>query len=265
MAGSMRDPFNLVKEELEESLLQVERLFREYERAPTPSLAKDLDDKCVSILWQVDELASAVRVSARDPGRYSLSAAEVDRRGAWVERGRQKAQGIRTALPAADPSSMAGGDLEMGARGSSGAATSTSSSTSLSNNTNGTRGRGSGPSHGHGRPGSDHSHDHRYSGLIRSEEQEQQQMLRKQDDELDALSTHVGRIGELGLAIGKELQEQDAILDEMNQGMDTTESRLRLARKKIQEVLKKTDSKTQCYIILGLLGVLVVLIFLTLA
>lgn len=49
--------------------------------------------QCVSILWQVDELDNAVRMSERDPARFRLTSEEVAERRRWVEATRTGAQG----------------------------------------------------------------------------------------------------------------------------------------------------------------------------
>ena len=88
---------------------------------------------------------------------------------------------------------------------------------------------------------------------------------RRQDDQLDDLSTHVVRIGELGREMGQELQLQGALLDELDQEVEGTSTRLQAAQKKVEFVLKKAGAKGQLLIIGFLIVVLVVLVFLLLA
>jgi len=55
------------------------------------------------------------------------------------------------------------------------------------------------------------------------------------------------------------------ILDDIHADMDSTHGRLRLARKKIEEVMRKTSGRAQCYIMGGLVATLAVLMILAFA
>eukprot|EP00983_Pelagomonas_calceolata_P038096 1136674-Pelagomonas_calceolata.AAC.1 len=57
---------------------------------------------------------------------------------------------------------------------------------------------------------------------------------RRQDESLDDIELHVNRIGRMGRAIGEELEGQGGLLDELDQDMDTTQSRLKATQKKMQ-------------------------------
>lgn len=59
----------------------------------TPPWALDPFSQCVSILWQVDELDNAVKMSERDLDRFKLTPAEVAERRRWVEATRAGALG----------------------------------------------------------------------------------------------------------------------------------------------------------------------------
>jgi hypothetical protein len=89
--------------------------------------------------------------------------------------------------------------------------------------------------------------------------------MQRQDIELDELSSHVVRIGELGREMGQELGLQGQMLDELGEEMDGTHTRLAAAQKKVQYVLDRAGSKGQLCIIAALVVALVILIFLIIA
>lgn len=85
---------------------------------------------------------------------------------------------------------------------------------------------------------------------------------RRQDEDLDALGAHVTRIGQVGLQIHEELDQQSGMLDELETDIEGTSTRLQAAQKKIDHMLRKAGLKGQFCIIIFLIAVLVVLLVL---
>jgi hypothetical protein len=54
--------------------------------------------------------------------------------------------------------------------------------------------------------------------------------FRRQDEDLDQLSHHVVRIGELGKEMGQELHMQGQMLDELDQEIEGTSTRIAAAQ-----------------------------------
>ncbi len=96
--------------------------------------------------------------------------------------------------------------------------------------------------------------------FIASETRQQQQMIHRQDEELDVLGEHVLRIGELGKEMGHELDAQGELLDEFGYEMMGTQTRLAAAQRKVQHVLDRAGTKGQLVIIAVLVVVMVVLL-----
>ena len=71
---------------------------------------------------------------------------------------------------------------------------------------------------------------------------------------------HVTRIGQVGLQIHEELEQQGGMLDELD--IEGTSTRLQAAQKKIDHMLRKAGLKGQFCIIIFLIAVLVVLLVL---
>ena len=64
----------------------------------------------------------------------------------------------------------------------------------------------------------------------------------------------IQRLGQVGLTIGEELETQGKMIDELEQDVDGTNSRLAAAQRKMNQVLKKAGMKGQMCIIVILTG-----------
>ena len=98
-------------------------------------------------------------------------------------------------------------------------------------------------------------------GYLDREHDQQQLIVRRQDDELDDISTSIQRIGQVGLTIGEELETQGKMLEELEEDVEGTNSRLAAAQRKMNQVLKKAGVKGQM-IIIAILTVLLIILFL---
>ena len=64
------------------------------------------------------------------------------------------------------------------------------------------------------------------AGFIASERQEQEMLMREQDEHLDELSQTVNRLGAVSLTIGQELEDQSNLLNDLDDDMDGVRARL---------------------------------------
>ena len=86
------------------------------------------------------------------------------------------------------------------------------------------------------------------------------QLCRRQDEDLDQLGDQVQRIGHMGLQINEELTSQNNLIEQLDEDVEGTSSRLAAAQKKMNSVLKKAGLKGQIMIIVFLLALLIILI-----
>lgn len=98
--------------------------------------------------------------------------------------------------------------------------------------------------------------------FIETEMSHQEQIVARQDQDLDMLGDHVLRIGELGREMGQELDAQGQLLDDFGYEMQGTQTRLAAAQRKVQYVLDRAGVKGQLAIIAILVVVLVILMVL---
>ncbi|XP_042411478.1 syntaxin-61-like [Zingiber officinale] len=233
-----RDPFYIVKEEIQASIDKLQSTFKQWEQAPLDigervHLTKELLSSCESIEWQVDELDKAIAVAVKDPARYSLDVIELERRRKWTTTSRHQVFNIRRTVQAESKGSLApnlnGAHHELMRH---------------PNDYNSKAGR------------SDSDTD----DFISSESDRQLLLMKQQDEELDELSASVQRIGGIGLTIHDELVGQERILDDLSLEMETTSNRLDFVQKKVAVVMKKAGAKGQ-FMMIGFLIVLFIILF----
>ena len=87
----------------------------------------------------------------------------------------------------------------------------------------------------------------------------QQQLMRQQDDELEALSVNVQRLGGVGLTISEELETHGRMLEELEAETDSVLGRLDAAQKRLQTLVKKAGMRGQICMIVALLILLIML------
>ncbi|CAL9121906.1 unnamed protein product [Musa textilis] len=239
-----RDPFYIVKEEIQDSIDKLQGNFHQWEQTSLDigervRLTKELLASCESLDWQVDELDKAIAVAAKDPARYSLDETELGKRRKWTSSARKQVGTIRRTLE------------ESGAKGSS-----------VTPSLNGVRQDLLRLPNDYasmtGRSGYNTSQDD--DDFISSESDRQLLLIKQQDEELDELSASVQRIGGIGLTIHDELVGQERILDDLSLEMDTTSNRLDFVQKKVAVVMKKAGAKGQIMMI-GFLIVLFIILF----
>lgn len=229
---AQRDPYYIVKDEVAETLRGVQDKFSRWQSLPRGgpdkrALTAELEEDCSSLGYMVAEIDKSIDAAERNPQRFNLGQAEVSDRRRWVMSVRRQLSSISSGLSAG--ASSGGGGGPDGPAGRLAAAV--------------------------------HDENERF---IQSEGDRQQLLMRRQDEDLDQLSHHVVRIGELGKEMGQELHLQGQLLDELDTEIEGTSTRLQAAQKKIDYVLKKAGAKGQLAIIGFLILTLIILIFLLL-
>jgi syntaxin 6 len=88
-------------------------------------------------------------------------------------------------------------------------------------------------------------------------------LMQRQDETLDALDAAVSRVGDMAVAIGEEVNEQNKMLDEMTTDLENVEEELGLVMGKLAKFLK-TKNSWQLGTIMFLMATVVILFFLVL-
>lgn len=241
---SAQDPFYIVKEEIQESIDKLQAAFHEWEKTSSSTgeyihVDRDLLTSCGSIEWQVDELNKAIAVAAKDPKHYRIDEVELEKRRQWTSMAHNQLSNVRRGLTSRKESSTNGKRQEL---------------MQLSNDRTRLEDR----------PSPYNAHDN--DDFISSESDRQLLLIKRQDEELDELSTSVQKIGGIGLTIHEELIGQEKIMEDLSSEMETTSNRLDFVQKKVAVVMKKVGAKGQIMMIAALVVlfiILFVLVFLT--
>jgi len=97
-----------------------------------------------------------------------------------------------------------------------------------------------------------------HDAYMENQATQQEMMMQEQDLELGELGQTVKRIGSMGLAMHRELQQQSHLLDELDGEMDSTTHRLRSLQHRLRTLIEETGKGHFCLIV-GLTLALVVM------
>lgn len=228
--GDVNDPFYLVKEEIQGSVDKAKGLTERMDRLPEHNservkYANAITTECDSVKWQLEELDRATAMAERDFVRFKVDQNELASRKRW------------TAVTKDAVEAMLGNArrvLEMHARN---------------------RG-GGGASPLGGLAG---EYERGNDAYLDDQQQQQQRMLQSQDVDLEDISVSIQRIGQVGLTIGEELATQGKMLEDLEQDVEGTNSRLAAVQRKMNQVFKKAGTKGQMVIIAVLTAILIIL------
>ncbi|KAI6647199.1 syntaxin-6-like isoform X2 [Oopsacas minuta] len=95
---------------------------------------------------------------------------------------------------------------------------------------------------------------------IDSNKQRQEQMIKSQDHQLEAISRGVGVLKDVSYAIGDELDDHNEMLDDLHTDLVNTHSRLGSVSAKMNRVLELSGKKKELIVIVILLILIVVVI-----
>ncbi|KAJ3186971.1 hypothetical protein HDU85_007009 [Gaertneriomyces sp. JEL0708] len=74
--------------------------------------------------------------------------------------------------------------------------------------------------------------------FIEREQEQQQLLMRDQDQQLDGVMHTVGNIREIAVVMGRELDDQTNLLTDLEQNVDTTQGKLQLGLRRVNEFIK---------------------------
>jgi len=97
--------------------------------------------------------------------------------------------------------------------------------------------------------------------FLQRQRQEQQQIIRQQDDALDELGKSAQRLNQVATTINIELQDQQKMLQELDEDIEKETEKLNYVMKRMGKLLKTSDNKQLCLII-ALMVLAVLLLFL---
>ncbi|KAI1818163.1 SNARE domain-containing protein [Poronia punctata] len=247
------DPFLQVQQDVLAQMQTTRPLFASYLRirslsstpAQSPEVASaraDLETALASLAEDLADLIESVRAVESDPSHYGLSSHEVSRRKKLVdeiggevedmreELGRQNAALAGPSRAAAAARAAANDDLPP-------------------------------PSAFAFDEGGSAQGDDNYAEF---EHQQQLQMMREQDQELDGVFATVGNLRRQADDMGRELEEQHEMLEHVDTLADRVGGRLQTGMQKLGYVMRKSEDRYSSCCIAVLITVLIILLVLLL-
>uniref|UniRef100_A0A7S0BG98 t-SNARE coiled-coil homology domain-containing protein n=1 Tax=Rhodosorus marinus TaxID=101924 RepID=A0A7S0BG98_9RHOD len=214
MSGANGDPFDVVKYEVEQNLDKIKKQFVSIELGGGAQrdlgVAKEqLQSSVRNIEWDLQDLDETIAVVIGNRSRFNLSDVDIHNRRRFVLEARSLAQKWKERIDQLGPVAAP-----------------------------------------HARNGNpvDEISAARNEEFIQNEFQHQEMILRQQDQGLDDLAKTVQRIGDMGMVMHRELNEQAEILEDIDSEMDSATNRLQLLQRKLDQIVAQTGRDRLCLI-----------------
>ncbi|KAI8592350.1 syntaxin 6, N-terminal-domain-containing protein [Geranomyces variabilis] len=245
-----QDPYFALKDEVEANVSNTSRLYAHWNdllKGPDTSAAGESfrreSEALREALLDIDEdlkaLQETIGIVESNPAKFHLDARQINERKQFVLRTQAQVQDMRTAMTSPKSSQRA----ENEAREQTLFAKKTLRTTDP-----------------YGRTSDDYQMSNQR--FIEREAEQQQSLMRHQDQQLDGVLDTVGNLKEIATVMGQEMDDQTALLVDLESNVDTTAGKLQLGMRRLNDFIKaNADGKQQCTILI-LIIVLILLIFL---
>jgi len=256
----MEDPYFIVKTDVERALENLTKLHESYQRLTTSSSPNNNKEKAEvrgeiktalrDVQYDIEDIEETVRIVEANPKKFKISTGEIESRKNFITNSKDRLSSIegavknaKTVYASSNNSSSTGSDQKKTA-------------------TKAIKG---------GRSGSNNV---KYSKLQSYQDEEnekfigntiteQQQLLERQDEEVEKVSTSIGVLKSMSRQIGDELDHQNEALDDLQHDMDSTASKMDNVMKKLAKVTRLSDDKRQWTAIM-ILSVIIIVLFILL-
>ncbi|KAJ3385731.1 Syntaxin-6 [Lobulomyces angularis] len=227
------DPFLDVKKDVEKNLIKSQNLKKQLEKKPNGTDSNFLKDQLKSTLKSIkddlEDLDETINVIQRDPGRFNLNHFEVNSRKDLLESLRKDLKSLDDFLNDLDRNQLF--------------------STKQQSQQNFDY-----------QPQLQKEHLNNKS-LIENEQQQQQLLFKTQDKQLDGVYNTVVNLKEVAHVMGREIDDQARLIDDIEIQVDTTQHKLNHGIKKVNDFIKaNSNSKQQCTIIFLIIALVILLI-----
>ncbi|KAG9776767.1 hypothetical protein ABEF93_001975 [Exophiala dermatitidis] len=247
------DPFLEVQTDVQATLQSTRHLFSSYLRirtlstSPTsPELQQsraDLQSNLETLTADLADLLESVSAAETDPYRFGLDVAEVQRRRQFVKDVGDEVEGMRRELE--NVTGETSQHVAAGA-GSTGRLPSTVAGSRL-------------PAPAAFEDEDDYNDSDPYGEF---EAQQQATIMAEQDEQLDGVFQTVGVLRGQAEDMGRELEEQGQLLDEVDTLADRVGGKLSVGVKKVNQVIRENEDTVSSCCIAVLIVVLIILLIL---
>lgn len=236
----VEDPYFSVRDEVKKTLAGAKQLYERWQLlcrrggATTASgenemswVTGELKNALRSIEWDLEDLEETLGIVEKNPRKFRLDVDEVQSRRQFVETSRRFVKEVTAQLDNAAASAAPPSSMRYSAAGEP--------------------------------PSPERDNDE----FIDSVHQQQQQIVRQQDEQLETINSGISVLKGMSTQIGRELDSQAVMLDEFSHEMEHTESRLDTTMKKIARVMHMSNDRRQwiaIFVLLILLFIVIVLL-----
>lgn len=231
------DPFLEVQSDVQTLLSQTRPVYSSYLRIrtlastkskqPTPELLQtreELTNNLTTLASDLADLTDAIQAVEGDPYAFGVDVAEVSRRKAFIREVGGEIESMRAEIQGSGATNIGNGNGAL--------------------------------------PDPDSFHHDDDDAYEEFEREQQQTMFREQDEALDDVYRTVGNLRGQAEDMGRELEEQGVMLDEVDTLADRVGGKLAVGTKKIGEVIRANEDKWSGFCIGALIFVLCLLLFL---
>ncbi|WVR04416.1 hypothetical protein IAU60_001418 [Kwoniella sp. DSM 27419] len=237
-----RDPYVDVKREVEQTLSTLPDLLQSYASTPASSakytqLHEEVKSTLELLEGDAEDLAESVRVVEGMGDKWGISPGEVKRRREFVSRVRGEVENLRAKVSAGQGSRSKG--------------------KAKASDRNGSRYRDEPDDL---ERGVDEEEDREEAK--RWEAEQQQLLVRRQDDTLGVISGTLHTLASQAGLIGSEVHQQSEMLDDLGNRVDETDSRLRKVTRTMEDFIRRNEETKSGWCIGILIVILIILLLL---
>ncbi|KNC85156.1 hypothetical protein SARC_02649 [Sphaeroforma arctica JP610] len=242
---SIDDPFFVVKDEVEHSVDAVQQLYVRWRELQHSDLcggdeyewtANELKESIKSIEWDLEDLDETVSIVESNPVRFDITPEDMQMRKGFIADTCKAMKAIRD-----DVNSQATKAKEDKAA----------------------RGQLMGPSTPHNKYEKlEQEMDRENDDFIDEQRKLHKLEMAEQDRNMEMVGDTVVNLKTLGKDIGRELDDHNVLLDDLDDQMERTESQLQRVVGKVEKILESVSDKKQYYAILILSVALIIMIIL---
>jgi len=241
----LQDPFYVVKEEVQQSVDGVTTLYKRWrELLETSNTAhndefkwttNELKSGIKSIEWDLQDLDDTIGIVESNRHKFKLEQQEVESRKKFISDTKATIKRMKDDLQAASTKGKQEHDKRDSLMGPQ--------------RRNGANGRRF--------DAIDQAIVADHQEFIDEQHQRQSQLIQDQDQNLDQLSGTVAVLGDMGKAIGSELEVQNKILTDLDTKVDDTSGRLSTVMRRLNKLMESASDRTQ-WCVIGVLGVVLI-------
>ncbi|KAJ3097690.1 Syntaxin-10 [Phlyctochytrium planicorne] len=269
---------NLFSSEVEVSLGSVLQVFDRWKRLKThPSssnpfddlttthtddiqwLSNELQEAIANILEDLKDLSETIQAVEAQPSRFKLTEKEVKERKEFVVKTKETVRNIKLAVVSDDPSLMPSSTPASSKHAYPPMNSKQAKELQDRNRLMGSSSPSLGRKNFFGPP--EPVNKNAQDRFIEREQRMQQQIIEEQDGHLEDVMGTVSNLREVAIVMGRELDDQARLLDELETDVETTAGKLKMGLRRMKEFIDANADSKQQWTICGLISLLVFLLF----